>query len=166
LVFIHPQDAGVASALQNRFQGRGALVNTIGNPLETTIALSHLIFEGTFDRFPGLKICAAHAGGYLPSYIGRSDKCFSRTPAACPKLQKLPSGYLHQIYVDSMVFTQEGLRHLAAEMGPGQIVLGTDYPYGWTDESVDHVLSAPGFSDADKRAMLGETAAKLLKIPT
>jgi aminocarboxymuconate-semialdehyde decarboxylase len=140
------------------------LENTIGNPLETTIALSHLIFEGTLDRFPGLKICAAHGGGYLPSYVARSDKCFTRTPQECPPLQKLPSEYLRQLFFDSMVFTAEGLRHLTAEAGPGQIVLGTDYPYGWTDESVDHILMAPGLSDADKRAMLGETAARLLQI--
>ena len=70
LIFIHPQ--GTAE-LKGRLQGNGGLENTIGNPLETTLALSHLIFEGTLDRFPGLKICAAHGGGYLPSYAPRSD---------------------------------------------------------------------------------------------
>src|SRR5205809_2982785 len=68
LVFIHPQGAGAAEPLASRLKGNGLLANVIGNPLETTIALSHLIFEGTLDRFPGLKICAAHGGGYLPSY--------------------------------------------------------------------------------------------------
>src|SRR5439155_937926 len=63
LVFIHPQGDGAPAQLQQRFKGNGYLGNVIGNPLETTIALSHLIFEGTLDRFPGLKICAAHAGG-------------------------------------------------------------------------------------------------------
>ena len=67
---MHPQ--GVAE-LQSRLQGNGVLTNVIGNPLATTIALSHLIFEGTLDRFPRLKICAAHGGGYLPSYADRSD---------------------------------------------------------------------------------------------
>ena len=62
-LFIHPQ--GVPE-LNKRFAGNGWLGNTIGNPLETTIALSHLIFEGTFDRFPGLKVIAAHGGGFLP----------------------------------------------------------------------------------------------------
>ena len=70
LVFLHPQ--GVPD-LAKRLKGNGLLTNVIGNPLETTIALSHLIFEGTLDRFPGLKLCAAHGGGYLPSYCARSD---------------------------------------------------------------------------------------------
>ena len=69
-LFIHPQ--GVPE-LSKRLAGNGWLGNTIGNPLETTIALSHLIFEGTLDRFPGLKVIAAHGGGFLPSYADRSD---------------------------------------------------------------------------------------------
>src|SRR5881397_1146744 len=67
VVFIHPQATGAPTDLKNRLQGNGYLDNVIGNPLETTIALSHLIFEGTLDKFPGLKICAAHGGGFLPS---------------------------------------------------------------------------------------------------
>jgi aminocarboxymuconate-semialdehyde decarboxylase len=167
LIFIHPQASGVASEIEDWLAGNGGLSNVIGNPLETTVALSHLIFEGTLDRYPGLKICAAHGGGYLPSYIGRSDRCVSKEPFPCRSarpLAKRPSEYLKQLYFDSMVFTAQGLRHLAAESGPGQIVLGTDYPFGWTSEAVDHILSTPGLSDADKRAMLGETAARLLRI--
>ena len=69
MIFMHPQPA--AGTTQNpRLQGKGGLGNTIGNPLETTVFLSHLIFEGTLDRFPGLKICAAHAGG-LPHETDR-----------------------------------------------------------------------------------------------
>jgi aminocarboxymuconate-semialdehyde decarboxylase len=161
LVFMHPQ--GIPE-LDKRLAGKGGLTNVIGNPLETTIFLSHLIFDGTLDRFPGLKICAAHGGGYLPSYAARSDYGCNRFPEACKSLKKHPSEYLRQIYFDSMVFTPEGLRHLVAESGPGQIMIGTDYPYAWSTTTVDHVLQTPGLSDADKRAILGETAAKLLKI--
>ena len=164
LVFIHPQGFSEGAA---RLRGNGALTNVIGNPLETTVALSHLIFEGTLDRFPGLKICAAHAGGFLPSYIGRSDRCVTQSPNPCrtvKPVKKRPSEYLKQLYFDSMVFTSEGLRHLVAEAGASQIVLGTDFPFGWTTEAVDHILGTPSLSDADKRAILGDTAAKLLRI--
>jgi aminocarboxymuconate-semialdehyde decarboxylase len=71
---------------------------------------------------------------------------------------------VRQLYFDSIVFSGEALRHLAAEAGPGQIVMGTDYPYPWTSTSVDHILGAPGFSDAERAAMLGGTAAALLGI--
>ena len=165
LVCMHPQGDGAAAELKGRLKGSGGLENTIGNPLETTIALSHLIFEGTLDRFPGLKICAAHGGGYLPSYAARSDAICVTFPDRCTKpLKKKPTEYLRQLYFDSLVFTPEALRHLVAEAGPGQIVMGTDYPFPWTRTSVDHILGTPGLSDDERVAMLGATAAKLLGI--
>jgi aminocarboxymuconate-semialdehyde decarboxylase len=164
LIFIHPQ-SGTELEKSGRLKGSGGLYNAIGNPAETTIALSHLILEGTLDRFPGLKICAAHAGGYLPSYSGRMDAMCANRPDQCPvAIKKKPSEYLKQLYFDSMVFTDEGLRHLVAEVGAGQIVMGTDYPFPWTKTSVEHILNTPGLSDADHIAMLGETASKLLGI--
>ena len=161
LVFMHPQ--GIPE-LDQRLTGRGGLTNVIGNPLETTVFLSHLIFDGTLDRFPNLKICAAHGGGYLPSYSGRSDYGCNRFPDECKALRKHPSDYLRQLYFDSMVFTSEGLRHLVAETGASQIMIGTDYPYPWSTTTVDHVLNTSGMSNSNKRAILGENAARLLKI--
>jgi len=164
LIFIHPQGTPELQA-SGRLNGNGGLANVIGNPLETTIALSHLIFEGTLDAFPGLKICGAHAGGYLPSYAARSDRMCENRPELCKiALKKKPTEYLKELYYDSMVFTPEGLRHLAAEVGAGQIVMGTDYPFPWTTTSVDHILETPGFSDTDRIAMLGGTAQRLLGI--
>jgi len=164
LIFIHPQST---PGLARRFKGNGWLSNVIGNPLDTTIALSHLIFEGTLDRFPGLKICAAHGGGFLPSYAPRSDNGCRVAPEECDAniaLKKKPTEYLRQMYFDSLIFTSEALRHLAAEVGTSQIVIGTDHPIPWQSGSVDHILNTPGFTDAERRAMLGETAAKLLGI--
>ena len=153
LIFIHPQGTGELS-ISGRLKGNGVLENVIGNPLETTIALSHLIFEGTLDAYPGLKICAAHAGGYLPSYAARSDQGCLTFPARCTKtLKKKPTEYLRQLYYDSMVFTPEGLRHLIAEVGASQ-----------TMTAVDHILGTPGLSDDDRIAMLGGNAEKLLAV--
>ena len=161
VVFVHPLDAPDPA---HRFAGSGALGKVIGHPLETTIALSHLVFEGTLDRFPGVKICAAHGGGYLPSYMNRSDGGCGVFPEQCtpgvPK--KRPTDYLKQMYFDSIVFTAEGLRHLAAEVGAGRIVMGTDYPYPWVADPVDHILKTPGLTDADREAILGGTASRLL----
>jgi aminocarboxymuconate-semialdehyde decarboxylase len=164
VLFIHPQSTPELAA---RFKGNGWLSNTIGNPLETTIALSHLIFEGTLDRFPGLKICAAHGGGFLPSYANRSDaviRCFPNRVGPLPK--KKPTAYLKdgQLFFDTIVFTPEALRHLIAETGPGQIMIGTDYPFPWTTTEVDLVLNTPGLNDDQRVAILGGTAAKLLGI--
>jgi aminocarboxymuconate-semialdehyde decarboxylase len=163
LIFIHPQST---PELANRFKGNGWLANTIGNPLDTTIALSHLIFEGTLDKFPGLKICSAHGGGFLPSYAPRSDNSLRVAPDMDTgvKLKKKPTEYLRDMYYDTLVFTPEALRHLAAEVGYDRLVIGTDHPIPWFSWSVDHILDTPGFTDDQRRAMLGETAAKLLGI--
>ncbi len=162
VIFIHPRNFAAA---QSRLNGNGRLDNVIGNPLETTVALSHLIFEGTLDKYPGLKICAAHGGGYLPSYIGRSDHCIEHASMFCDAVAKLPSEYLKQLYFDSLVYTTENLRHLIKTVGAEQIVIGTDFPFamGVTD-SVDHILSVDGLTPAEQEAMLGGTAAKLLGI--
>ena len=165
LVFMHPQDSARATGIAKRAQGSGVLDNVIGNPLETTFFLSHMIMEGVLDRFPNLKILAAHGGGYLGSYPDRLDVGCSVFPRQCTvKLKKKPTEYLRQIYVDSIVFTPEALRHLVAVFGASQIVSGTDYPYLWTTTPVDLVMNTPGLSNADRIAMLGGTAARLLKI--
>jgi aminocarboxymuconate-semialdehyde decarboxylase len=162
LVFMHPNNAENI-AKPDALAGAGDLGNVIGNPLETTLFLAHLIYDGTLDRFPGLKICGAHAGGYLPSYLGRIDvACDVRQNAKCVNKKK-PREYLHdQILADSMIFSAEGIRHLAAEMGPSQVVYGTDMPFVWPD-TVDAILEAQ-IPDAQKEAILGGNLAKLLKL--
>jgi aminocarboxymuconate-semialdehyde decarboxylase len=167
LIFVHPQNSAMGTGIWNRVQGNGVLGNVIGNPLETTIFLSHMIMEGTLDRFPNLKICAAHGGGYLPSYADRLDHGCVTFPEQCNrKLKKKPTEYLRQIYVDSLVFSPEALRHLVAVVGADHIGLGTDYPYPWTNTPVDHVMATPDLSDADRIAILGGTMSKLLRIGT
>ena len=164
LLFMHPQNAPGTTA-NPRLNGKGGLGNRIGNPLETTVFLSHLIFEGTFDRFPGLRICGAHAGGYLPSYSGRSDAvCQQANGDDCRALKKKPSEYFKkEIVIDTMIFHEEGLRHLMAEVGVGQMVYGTDYPFDWP-VGIDFILNAPFLSNADKEAMVGGNAMKMLRI--
>jgi predicted TIM-barrel fold metal-dependent hydrolase len=158
VLFIHPQ---AVPELAKRVKGNGWLTNTIGLPAETTIALSRLIFEGTLDRFPGLKVISAHGGGFLPSYADRSDHACFVNPSGCDpnaKLKKKPTEYLKQLYFDSLIFSPEALRHLAAQVGVSQIMLGSDHPYPWQDHPVDHILATGSLSDDEKVAILGNAA--------
>jgi predicted TIM-barrel fold metal-dependent hydrolase len=166
VLFIHPQSTPELAA---RFKGNGWLANTIGNPLETTIALQKLIFEGTLDRFPGLKVIAAHGGGYLPSYAPRSDHACFVSPQNCNpdvNLKKKPTEYLNQLYFDCLVFTPEALRHLAAQVGASQLMLGSDHPIPWEEHPVDHVFATTTLSDDEKIAILGGNAARLFGMGT
>ncbi len=172
-IWLHPTSI---PELEPRLQGNGMLGNTIGNEVATAIGLGHLIFEGVLDRYPGLKIVSAHGGGYLPAYAPRTDYgCGTRECGPVP--ERLPSEYIQdRLFFDSAVFTSEALRHLIAVSGSSQIVIGTDYPFSWTFPTrdprlprftpVEHILGTPGLSDADRAAMLGGNAARLLKIPS
>jgi aminocarboxymuconate-semialdehyde decarboxylase len=163
LIFIHPQSAG-APIDEKRLEGNGFLDNVVGHPLETTLALTHLIEDGTLDLFPRLKICAAHGGGYLPSYSSRSDQCLTAFPNLCKPLKKLPSEYLKQLYFDSVLFSPEDMRHLIAVVGASQVVVGTDYPTLWNRTPVDRILAVPGLSDEERSSIFSGTAARLLQI--
>jgi aminocarboxymuconate-semialdehyde decarboxylase len=165
-LFIHPQ--GIPE-LNKRLAGNGWLANAIAFPAETSIALAHLIFEGTFDRYPKLKVIAAHGGGFLPSYADRSDHACLVGPKGCNpdiKLKKEPTEYLKQIYFDSLIFTPEALRHLVAQVGAGQVVLGSDYPYPWELHPADPIFATASLSDDEKADILGRTAAKLFNFET
>jgi aminocarboxymuconate-semialdehyde decarboxylase len=163
-LFMHP--GGVNGQGDPHFAGKGALPNTIGNPLETTVFFSRLIYEGTLDKFPGLKICGAHGGGYLPSYLGRTDAQCQRQGDACTGKKRSVEDYFHtQLMADIMVFREEGLRHLVAELGTGQLVYGTDMPFAWP-VTPDFILNARFLSDAQKEAILGGNLIKLLKLST
>lgn len=162
VVFVHPRSFPPGA---KRFAGR-RFGNVIGNPLETTVALSHMIFSGFLDRFSGVKIVAAHGGGYLPAYIGRSDHCHLSDDRGCAGAEaKKPSDYLKQLYFDTLVYRTENLSHLIHEAGVSQVVIGTDHPYGMINKNaIAHVLSVPGLSDDDIEAILGGTLKRLLKI--
>ena len=162
-LFMHP--FGGTPELRHRLKGNGGLNNVIAQPLETTIALSKLIMEGTLDRYPGLKVCTCHGGGFLPFYPPRLDAMLTTFPERQRvTLRKKPSEYLKDMYHDSMVFTSEALEYLVSIVGPERVYLGTDYPFKWAPAAVDMILNTPGLSDDDRRAILGGTAARLLGI--
>jgi aminocarboxymuconate-semialdehyde decarboxylase len=162
-VFMHPNNA-YNVVREDGLAGRGGLGNIIGNPLETTVFLTHMIFDGTLDRFPRLKVCAAHGGGYLTSYLGRSDvACTIRRAEDCANRRPVRDYFKDQILVDSMVFSSEGLRHLVAETGPTQVVYGSDIPYDWPD-TIDLIVESPDLEDREKIAILGGNLVALLKL--
>jgi aminocarboxymuconate-semialdehyde decarboxylase len=161
-LFIHPQST---PQLASRFKGNGWLSNLIGNPLDTTIALQHLIFDGTLDKFPNIKIIAAHGGGYLPSYAPRSDHSCLVSPTMCDPnivLKKKPTEYLNQLYFDSLVFTSEALRHLKVQVGASQIMIGSDHPIPWSEEPVNHIMETPDLTDDERIAILSSNAVRVL----
>ncbi|MEB8339370.1 amidohydrolase family protein [Streptomyces endophyticus] len=158
LVFLHP----FGCTLDERLD-RWYLSNSVGQPAENAVALSHLIFSGVLDRHPGLRIIAAHGGGYLPTHIGRADHAWrARTDAhACARE---PSAYLRRLYFDSLVHDPYALGELVRVAGAERVLLGSDFPFDMGAEDPVGALRAAGLSDADLRAVRGGTAAALLRL--
>jgi aminocarboxymuconate-semialdehyde decarboxylase len=141
---------------------RFSFSNTIGNPLETTIALHYLIFDGVLERHPNLKILAVHGGGYLGAYPGRIDHAWGARSDAHGTLPQPPTSYLKKIYFDSVVFTPEQLAELVRLYGADHVIMGTDYPFDMADyDPIGHVASA-GLDAAAVAAVAGGNAKRLL----
>ncbi len=161
VVFVHPWGCTLGERLASAY-----LSNIVGNPVETTVALSHLVFSGTLDRHPSLKLLAAHGGGYLPTHLGRGDHAWQVRPDS-RTCADLPSSYLRRMFFDALVYTPEGLRALVAAVGSDRVLLGTDHPFdmGITDP-LDR-LTAAGLPPSDAEAVRSGNAERLLgAIPT
>lgn len=156
VVFIHPSGYTEGTRLSQYH-----LNNVIGNPLDTSVAVSHLIFSGALDQLPDLKLLLAHGGGTIASYPGRFDHAhFAR--ADCRGCAHPPSHYLSRMYFDSIVFDPSQLEWLARRHGAARIVAGTDYPYDMAETQLVDFVARSQLSPQDQRAVLGLNAAHLL----
>lgn len=160
VVFMHPNGFTAGERFIDHYFN-----NVIGNPLDTTVAVGHLVFDGVLERFPKLKIVAAHGGGYLGHYPARMDHVWGAREDARTVLKGKPRRSLAKLYFDTIVFDREQLRHLVNLWGADHVLAGTDYPYdmGWYDPR-GFVDGCKFLKDADKARIKGLNAAKLLKI--
>ena len=141
------------------------LENMVGRPAESTLSLAGLILSGVFERFPGLKLCVVHGGGFAPFQIGRIDRGFHEKPGLVGRhISRPPSDYLKGVYVDTVVHGSDALRYLIEYMGPDRVMLGTDYPFEMGDrDPVDFIRSVVGADDALFAAITGRNAAACLE---
>jgi aminocarboxymuconate-semialdehyde decarboxylase len=160
VLFIHPSGFTHGERLREHY-----LNNVIGNPLESTIAVSHLIFGGVLDRHPKLKVVVPHGGGFVGSYPFRMDHAW-RARADCRlNIRKKPTEYLKRLYFDTILFDPRALAHLIELWGADHVVLGTDYPYDMGDyDPLGSLAAVKGLRAEERMAIAGGNAAKLLGI--
>jgi len=168
LVVLHPENPAGTELM-----GAYGLRLVCGNPADTTLSLGILIYSGVFDRFPQLKLCAFHGGGFFPYHMGRFDREYltgrqatrrADRPSA-PRCEAVPSAYLKNLYFDTLVYDVETLDFLRRKVGAEHLLVGTDFPYVLGDwQCVDKVEALP-CSDAEKQAILRGNAKELLKLP-
>ena len=160
VLFMHPIGFTQGERLVDHYFN-----NVIGNPLETTVAASHLIFDGVMQRHPKLKVVLPHAGGYLAHYWARMDHAHRARRDCRSVIRGKPSSYLEKFYFDTITFDPGMLRHLVERFGAEQVLLGTDYPYDMgVEDPVGFVKKVSGLSARQRNRILGGNAARLLKI--
>jgi len=159
IIFLHPFGCSLDERLDRYY-----LANSVGQPIENAVAISHLIFGGVFDRHPSLKVIAAHGGGYLHAGIGRADRAWAVRPEAAGCIHP-PSQYLSKLYYDTVVHSELALKQLIESVGTDRIVLGSDFPFDMgLDNPVVELregLQNIGFSSQVEQSILYQNAADL-----
>jgi aminocarboxymuconate-semialdehyde decarboxylase len=160
LVVIHPHGFTQGDRLTDYY-----LINVVGNPLDSTLAVSRLIFGGVLEQHSALKICVVHGGGYLPLYPYRMDQAWRVRPESRERIPHPPSTYLAKLYFDTVVFDHRQLADLVQRAGDDHVLLGTDYPYDMGEsDPLGLVSRVPGLDRAGRERILGGNAARLLEL--
>ncbi len=160
VIFMHPIGYTQGERLMDHYFN-----NVIGNPLETTVAASHLIFDGVMERHPKLKVVLPHAGGYLAHYWARMDHAWKARPDCRTVIKKKPSSSLEKFYFDTITFDAGMLKHLIERFGADHVLLGTDYPYDMgVEDPIGFINRISKLSSKDKNKIMGQNAARMLGI--
>jgi aminocarboxymuconate-semialdehyde decarboxylase len=159
LIFIHP-----SSFYSSRF-GEHYLLNIVGNPLDTTVAMHYLIFDGVMARYPKIKFYLSHGGAFTAAYGARMDHAYGARIDCRQKIHELPTTYLKRFYFDTLVFAVDQLEFLIKKYGVDHIAIGTDYPADMAEhDPIEHVYQAEGLSEEDREKICGLNALKLLNL--
>lgn len=159
-MFIHPHHVAGMDRLQEFY-----LSNLIGNPLDTTIAAANLVFSGTLERFPNLKVILAHGGGQFPYIFGRLEHGYHVRPECKEKVHRSPRHFMKNFYFDIITHSQEALEYLVSLVGTDHVLLGTDYPYDMGNhQPVETVSALTGLSQAEKKKLMRDNAIALFHL--
>ena len=159
-VLMHPSGFWHGERLDDFY-----LINTVGMPLDSTVAVARMIFGGVLERFPKLKVCVVHGGGYVPFYPARFDHAYHARADCREHITRPPSSFLRQLHFDTMVYDPHDVGLLISRYGAEHVLLGSDYPYDMgAEDPVGVVMAVDGLDEQDRALVLGGNAARLLKV--
>jgi len=160
LVFIHPTTRGFGEEVFSEYY----LWNTVGNPLETTIAAAHMVGSGLLERHPGLRVLLAHGGGAILALRGRLHHAHGFQPQARERLRESPLDSIRRFHFDTVTHDRELLRALIDWTGPERVLLGSDYPFDMADPDPVATVRALGLDPGAEGAVLAGNADRLLGV--
>jgi aminocarboxymuconate-semialdehyde decarboxylase len=156
-ILIHPVGVAGADRLKAYY-----LANLIGNPVDTTIAAASLVFGGVLERYPNLKICLSHGGGFVPYQGGRWAHGWQVRGEPKVNLKNSPEASLRRFYFDTILHASAPLEFLVGAAGPSHVLLGSDYPFDMGTLECARQVKALAIPQADRATILGDAAAALL----
>jgi|FLYL01.1.fsa_nt_gi aminocarboxymuconate-semialdehyde decarboxylase len=159
VVILHPAGFTEARRLTDYY-----LVNVIGMPLSSTVAVTRMILGGVFERHPGLEMLVVHGGGYLPFYAARTDHAFRHRPELRQHIDRLPSEYLRRLHFDITVFDPRMVERLVADYGADRVLVGTDYPFDMGLPDPLQLVASCRLTDSEKHLILGGNAERLFRL--
>jgi aminocarboxymuconate-semialdehyde decarboxylase len=154
-LFVHPAAPVLGLERVRKYN----LPLVLGNPLETALTITRVIYGGLLDRWPRLRWCFAHGGGAFAFVAGRVDRGWSVMPEGKAAVSRPPSAYARRVWVDSITHSAPALRFILDTHGAERVVLGSDYPFrmGY-DDPLAALDEAP--LDAATRQRIVETNAE------
>jgi aminocarboxymuconate-semialdehyde decarboxylase len=154
-IFLHP----MYICGDERLNGYD-LLNAVGRLTDTTIAMARLLFSGHLTRFPCVTLVVSHGGGAVPYALGRLRRNRAIHAEGCAD----PLDGFRRLYFDTVLFEPQALRFLCDVAGADRVVLGSDYPFPIGDPEPARVVDDTPLTEAERRAILGETAARIFHI--
>jgi aminocarboxymuconate-semialdehyde decarboxylase len=159
-VLVHPTAPPGTPVLDLRAYN---LIASVGFMFDTSLAIARMMFDGFFERFPNVKIIAAHAGATLPYLVGRLDQCFDKMNACRTKTSVRPSEYMRHIYYDAVTYQQETLELCIKVGGADRVMYGSDYPHNIGD-MVGCLARVDALPAAERDAVRGANAMRVFKL--
>jgi aminocarboxymuconate-semialdehyde decarboxylase len=158
-IFVHPWDMMGEKDMQKYW-----LPWLVGMPAECSRAICSLIFSGTLERLPQLRICFAHGGGAFPATLGRIEHGFNVRPDLFTDNPYGPRRYLSRIYFDSLVHEPAKLNYLINLVGSDQVMLGSDYPFPLGEAEPGKLIDSMNFDQSIKEMLLSGAALNWLNL--
>ena len=161
VIMIHQGGATIVNERSTKYH----LPNTIGNLADRAVTFAAFVFGGVMDKYPDLKVCLTHGGGYVCFGIGRMDRGWQVRREARVNIQRPPSAYLNKFYYDCLTHSEAALRMLIDTVGIDRVLFGTDWPFDMAiDWPVAWVLGLESLTDEEKEAILHKNLEDLLGI--
>ncbi|MGH2373323.1 MAG: amidohydrolase family protein [bacterium] len=161
VLYVHPTHPLGVEAMTDYW-----LMPLVGFLFDTTLAAAKLVFAGVVERFPRIRWILGHLGGAIPYLAERLDRGFHAFQECRSHIQKPPSAYLKEhFYYDTVNFDPGALDLAINFAGADHLLAGSDYPHQiGSIPSMLTSIRALRIPDADKAAILGGNAARLLRL--